>query len=583
MMFGNARIRSLFAVLNGATIAVIVLLGLAFGGSVGLLGNQVNYVGTNSVPSVLQLETVKDKVNALTILLGRHVLATDRERTLAVDAQVDGQIASVEAEIRKYDLLISDEADRKLYNEILSAWSDYKAAVPQLRSLSVNMQTVEASEALYTLSKGKSEALTAAVDADIAYNLELVDQGMASAASISRGAIAGAVVLGLMGIAMAVVLTIATRSRVVRPLAELNDGLNRMAEGELDIVIPGASRADEVGDVARSVDRIKAYVASKAQAEADTQARVVTALGEGLAALRDGDLRFRISARFPDGYEGLRTSFNDSIDGIARVISEVAAGSSAVRAASGELTSASSDLGARTERQAASLEESSAALNQIIGTVKETAENARHASEEVQATESDAGQSREIVQQAVDAMRSLETSSREIATITGLIDGIAFQTNLLALNAGVEAARAGDAGRGFAVVAEEVRSLALRSADAASDIGRLIRQSVTDVTNGVALVDRTGAALTSIAERITSISASIATIAKAAEDQAATLSQISVASRELDRSTQQNAALVEETSAAARTLSDEAEALSGLVAQFRLTSERISSPVRRAA
>lgn len=582
-MFSNTRIRALFTGFNGAIIVVIVLLSAAFIGSVLTLGSQISYIGSNSVPSVLQLKQAKDSFNDLSRLMSRHVLAQSAEETRKIDTEVDGQVAVVDAALGKYQTLLSDDADRQLFEKALAEWQGYKAALPQVRDLSINMRTVEASSALYALSSSHGVSTVKAIDADVDYNVKAVDAGMAKAVALSRNAVIGAIVLAVIGVAIGVLLTVATRRRVIGPLSELNAGLNRMAQGELDITIPGADVADEVGDVARSVDRIKNFVAAKAEAEAKTQNQVVTALGEGLTALSEGDLRFRITQGFPSGYERLRMSFNESVDNLSRVMTDVATGSGAVRAASGELTSASSDLGARTERQAASLEESNAALSQIIETVKDTATNARSVNDAIQATDAEAGESAKVVQQAVDAMRSLETSSREIATITGLIDGIAFQTNLLALNAGVEAARAGDAGRGFAVVAEEVRSLALRSADAASDIGRLIRKSVEDVTNGVTLVDRTGTALNSIAQRIAEISVNVAAIAKAAEEQSATLTQISVASRELDRTTQQNAALVEETSAAARTLNDQAEGLAQLVAQFRLEAGRMTSAPRLAA
>ena len=159
----------------------------------------------------------------------------------------------------------------------------------------------------------------------------------------------------------------------------------------------------------------------------------------------------------------------------------------------------------RTEQQAASLEETAAALDEITATVRKTAEGAQSADRIVTATRLEAEQSGRVVEQAVTAMRAIETSAQKIAQIIGVIDEIAFQTNLLALNAGVEAARAGEAGRGFAVVASEVRALAQRSAQAAKDIKVLIATSSTQVEAGVARVGDTGRALGRISAQVSEI------------------------------------------------------------------------------
>src|SRR6202007_3390838 len=176
----------------------------------------------------------------------------------------------------------------------------------------------------------------------------------------------------------------------------------------------------------------------------------------------------------------------------------IAANAQGVRSGAEEITQASDDLSRRTEQQAASLEETAAALDEITATVRRTAEVANEARDLVSTSKTDAERSGDVVRQTVGAMDGIETSSRQIANIIGVIDEIAFQTNLLALNAGVEAARAGDAGKGFAVVAQEVRELAQRSARAAKEIKDLITASNAQVHAGVQLVDDTGKALETI-------------------------------------------------------------------------------------
>jgi methyl-accepting chemotaxis protein len=192
----------------------------------------------------------------------------------------------------------------------------------------------------------------------------------------------------------------------------------------------------------------------------------------------------------------------------------------------------------------------------------------------VEGTRQQAEQSSEVVLRTVEAMAAIESSSREITDIIGVIDAIAFQTNLLALNAGVEAARAGDAGRGFAVVASEVRALAQRSADAAKDIKGRIQGSATQVSNGVALVTQTGDALTRIAEGVGEISGMVGGIATSTSEQARRIAQANAAVGAMGTLTQSNAAMSEEASAAARGLAQQSDGLMHELRQFRLEPGR---------
>jgi len=242
----------------------------------------------------------------------------------------------------------------------------------------------------------------------------------------------------------------------------------------------------------------------------------------------------------------------------------------ALRAGAQEITQASDDLSKRTEQQAASLEETAAALDQITATVKKTADGAVEARKVVAIAKDDAEKSGTVVREAVSAMTRIEDSSRQIGQIIGVIDEIAFQTNLLALNAGVEAARAGDAGKGFAVVASEVRALAQRSAEAAKEIKSLISASNEQVSQGVELVGQTGRALSRIAEQVAQINGVVSEIAASAQEQATGLHQVNSAVNQMDQVTQQNAAMVEEAAAAAHSLREETDALSELIAQFRV-------------
>ncbi len=296
----------------------------------------------------------------------------------------------------------------------------------------------------------------------------------------------------------------------------------------------------------------------------------VAIVGASMSRLAAGDLEARITETLMPSLDQLRVDFNEAATALQSALQKVSGAAFTIQSATGEITTAARDLSRRTEQQAASLEETAAALDQITATVQKTAGGAQNARKIVATATSDAEKSGDIVRHAVAAMDGIETSSREIGQIIGVIDEIAFQTNLLALNAGVEAARAGDAGRGFAVVASEVRALAQRSAEAAKEIKRLITTSGRQVADGVSLVGDAGGALERIARQVGEINIVVAEIAASAQEQAAGLSQVNTAVNQMDQMTQQNAAMVEQTTAVSEQLAHEGDDLGRLISRFKL-------------
>ncbi|MEL6450722.1 MAG: methyl-accepting chemotaxis protein [Pseudomonadota bacterium] len=351
------------------------------------------------------------------------------------------------------------------------------------------------------------------------------------------------------------------------------DGATLVVEGGFLYVRGQTDALERAIFIAADVTRAEANMrkAQKAQAQvAEDQTRVVTALGQALHRMSEGDLRADLAEAFPADYEKLRLDFNRAIEALRGAMMTVTQNVDSIRNETSEISSAADDLSRRTERQAATLEETAAALDELTSSVQSAAEGADAASKMSAEAQANAEQGGEIASKAVTAMDGIKMSSQEISKITTVIDDIAFQTNLLALNAGVEAARAGEAGRGFAVVATEVRALAQRSSDAAREINTLISNSSAQVQQGVELVDRTGTALSAIVHSVADISNRVAEIASSARQQSAGLNEINVAVNELDHVTQQNAAMFEETTAASHALTSEADALSAAVAKFRV-------------
>jgi methyl-accepting chemotaxis protein len=382
--------------------------------------------------------------------------------------------------------------------------------------------------------------------------------------------------------------------RFLTPLARLNTAVFRFEMGDYSGDIEEVTRWDEIGQLADVVlilrttarekerlQKVSAEQEARAKAEGEaarqlreaaaaTQAQVVSSLATALADLAQGNLATVINTTFTGEYEKVRTDYNLATAKLRGTVQAVTAHVHDVRANAADISQASDALARRVEQQAASLEQAAAALNTITATISKTASTATQARDLAATAKSHAETSGSGVRDTVAAISRIEASSKQISSIIGVIDEIAFQTNLLALNAGVEAARAGDAGRGFAVVATEVRALAQRSADAAKEIKALIATSGEQVGAGVRLVDETGKALERIIGDVVTLNDLIMEVAETAKEQSNGLSEVNGAVAHMDQIVQQSAAMVEETSAANHGLSEKAQELAELMAQFTL-------------
>ena len=320
--------------------------------------------------------------------------------------------------------------------------------------------------------------LTGVIQAQFELNrlgTELIDAELAARA----GAVRNTLVVGAAGVLLTAgvcgALAAALARGTTRSLRDARHAAQAMAAGDLSVAVPEAVARDEVGELLGALTRMRAQ------------------LGE--------------------------------------IVSGVRGNAEAVATASAQIAQGNLDLSARTEQQASALQQTAASMEQLGGTVTQTADTARQASQLAQGASGIALRGGEVVGRVVETMRGIQDSSRRIADIIGVIDGIAFQTNILALNAAVEAARAGEQGRGFAVVASEVRSLAQRSATAAKEIKALIEASVERVGQGTALVDQAGSTMDEVVASIRRVSDLVGEISCASGEQSSGMAQIGEAGR----------------------------------------------------
>ncbi|RTF51685.1 methyl-accepting chemotaxis protein [Serratia marcescens] len=372
----------------------------------------------------------------------------------------------------------------------------------------------------YHIQETRISALSIAFEKDLSdfrsFAMKLGEKQVYDAESNASTKISLIVVAGLLSVLLAVLAWFALRVIILRPLDESIAQLEYIAGGDLTHEIRGEGDT-EMGRLVRAMQRMQ------------------QALANSVSKVRDA--------------------------------------SSQIDTGSRELAAGNLHLAQRTEESAASLEETAASMEQLTSTVKMNAENCEQANQLALSVSDIANQGSDVVSQVMSKMQAITDSSRRIADIISVMDGIAFQTNILALNAAVEAARAGEQGRGFAVVAGEVRNLAQRSAQAAKEIKGLIEDSVSRVDMGSVLVESAGETMGDIVNAVTRVTDIMGEIASASDEQSRGIDQVGQAVAEMDRVTQQNASLVEESASAAAALEEQASMLTQSVAVFRLRSE----------
>ncbi len=510
----NLKIGSRLAFAFATVIALALLVGAIGVSRLSALNEDLGLIGRDRVPKVELVSEIVDDVNLIARELRNAVIFGQEAK---VDAALQTALSARERITKNLDTLAPTITSEEGQKRLAAVTASRAAYIPVQQRFVDMVRAGESSNAVILLEKELRPAQLAYIDALDklkALQIELITKAAADGeANYAQARMLMFSLLAAMAAMGALLAWWITRS-ITGPINAAVDVAERVAQGDLGSNIESNSK-DETGRL--------------------------------LAALK-----------------AMNTS-------LINIVSTVRNSSDSIATGSAQIASGNADLSQRTEEQASALEETAASMEQLGSTVKQNADNARQANQLAMSASTVAIQGGEVVGQVVETMKGINDSSKKIADIISVIDGIAFQTNILALNAAVEAARAGEQGRGFAVVASEVRSLAQRSGAAAKEIKTLIGVSVERVEQGTALVGQAGATMTEIVASIRRVTDIMGEISAASIEQSTGVAQVGESVSQMDQATQQNAALVEESAAAADSLKSQAQQLVQAVAVFKIT------------
>ncbi|MQA36591.1 methyl-accepting chemotaxis protein [Rugamonas aquatica] len=501
----SSKLLAAFATLIGLT-ALLSLSALARMSRIDDASSELSGKWLTQTIAVLSLRNDLQEVRKL-----EHVVLADKDSIADADRKLDVAFAALRSNAGQLTRLLAGTADQSLGAELLRLIGDYAAEHDRMIALAANGKIDEAKPLLKGRSQLALDAVNGQLDKLLSAQLAGSQQAARTADELYNGS--RLITLSTLGVAVfgGALLTLWLARSISTPLKRATQAAQRIANGDLGTRI-GDSANNETGKLLQAMQHM-----------------------------------------------------NDSL---LRMIGQVRQGARAIDGAAREIAEGNLNLSTRTEQQAASLEETASSMEQLTATVKQNAEHAMQANQLALSASAVALRGGADVEQVVGTMASINDSSKKIAEIIGVIDGIAFQTNILALNAAVEAARAGEQGRGFAVVASEVRNLAHRSAAAAREIKELIADSVDKVALGTQLADQARNTMDEVVGSVKRVTGLIGEIADASAEQTAGLEQVNQAVAEMDQATQQNAALVEQAAAATAAMQGETAKLNDAVGMF---------------
>jgi len=542
-------------------IGAMLFLGVFAISKLAVLNSSTNEIAKRWMPSVQYVSAVGTEISGYRRQELAHILSDTREDMAGYEKAMDEGLAALRENEKKYEPLMSSEKEKELYEKMNDLIDEYLSLHERMIELSKQHKKTEARALLIGDMMKVYQELTGISNDLIAMSVEGGESASDNAAKLYLSSRTAMIIVIVVGIVLGLFIAVFIAKMIVDPLKQLSDAAVQIAGGNIDQKVDHTSK-DETGILADCFRKIIATLRGLIEEDG----------GAALQAAANKDLTARVTGNYQGAYNAMKENINNLIINLDEGLQQVAIGSEQVASASNQISAGSQTLAQGASEQASALEEISSSLQEMASMTKQNASNAKEARGLAEAARIVADKGVESMNRLSEAMDKIKMSSDETAKIVKTIDEIAFQTNLLALNAAVEAARAGDAGKGFAVVAEEVRNLAMRSAEAAKNTANLIEESVKNAEGGVSINHEVMKNLEEINEQVNKVSEVMAEIAAASDQQSQGIEQVNVAVGQMDQITQQNAANSEESASAAEELSSQAQEMQGMVASFKLSN-----------
>ena len=538
----NLRIRlKLYILVGVALFGMLIIGGMSFS-LMGKLNEKTNDISTSWLPSI---DTGRDMAATISNIrlneLG-YLTAISDETADASLQYLQKEKEEMDTLLEKYGSLI-DKEEKSFYNAALSFWEQYSRADEELMSLATQGRKTEARAILEGECTELYNSLNGAFNDIITYNTEGSDTETAESASLYKTAIILLAAIIIAIILIGVFFSFVIIRLIKQPISEIENAAVKMAQGDLDIEISYTSK-DELGVLSSQMRGL----VHKLQVIIDDENKFLAKMAAG-----DFTVDSVCQEEYTGSFQPLLVSFRTIASKLNDTLLQISASSTQV-----------------ATEQASSVQELAATINEISDKVKQNADNAQQANAMASSVSDEMNTSNQKMQDMIQAMTHISTSSNEIGKIIKTIEDIAFQTNILALNAAVEAARAGTAGKGFAVVADEVRNLASKSAEASKNTSALIENSLQAVENGTQIADETAQSLLQAVNDVREMTGVISQISEASKNQSAAISQITMGIDQISSVVQTNSATAQESAAASEELSSQSQLMKNLVGKFKL-------------